>query len=53
MEEYLKVTEIILAAGGKASPGLGSNGSGYKLSENLGHKIIEPFPALVQLKLAF
>lgn len=44
-------SRVILACGGKASPDLGSNGSGYVLAEKLGHKIIEPFPALVQLKL--
>lgn len=43
---------VILAAGGKASPELGSNGSGFTLAEKLGHTIVEPFPALVQLKLS-
>jgi len=43
--------KVILCTGGKASPQLGSDGGGYKLAESLGHKIIEPFPALVQLKL--
>lgn len=43
---------VILAAGGRAAPSLGSNGSGYRLAQGLGHRIIEPFPALVQLKLA-
>ncbi len=43
---------VILATGGKAAPNLGTNGSGYKLARNLGHSIVEPFPALVQLKLA-
>ncbi|AFM01685.1 MULTISPECIES: NAD(P)/FAD-dependent oxidoreductase [Desulfitobacterium] len=42
---------VILAAGGKAAPNLGSNGSGYALAEKLGHRVVEPFPALVQLKL--
>jgi predicted Rossmann fold flavoprotein len=42
---------VILCTGGKASPNLGSNGSGYALAERLGHSAIEPFPALVQLKL--
>lgn len=45
-------SRVILATGGKAAPNLGSNGSGYKLAQGLGHSIIEPFPALVQLKLA-
>ncbi|WP_333870333.1 NAD(P)/FAD-dependent oxidoreductase [Desulforamulus putei] len=43
---------IILATGGKAAPNLGSTGSGYQLAEKLGHRIVEPFPSLVQLKLA-
>lgn len=42
---------VIMCTGGKASPQLGSNGEGYKIVQNLGHRIIEPFPALVQLKL--
>lgn len=43
--------KVILCCGGKSSPQLGSSGDGYKLAEYFGHKIIEPFPALVQLKL--
>ncbi len=42
---------VIITTGGKASPNLGSNGSGYILAQNLGHSLIPPFPALVQLKL--
>lgn len=42
---------VVIAAGGKAAPNLGSNGSGYKLLETLGHHCVEPFPALVQLNL--
>jgi len=41
---------VILATGGCASPHLGSDGSGYILARELGHKIIKPLPALVQLK---
>lgn len=40
---------LILATGSKAAPITGSDGSGYELAENLGHKLIEPVPALVQL----
>lgn len=43
---------VILATGGKSAPNLGSNGSGYALVEKLGHHLVEPFPSLVQLKLA-
>lgn len=42
--------QVILAAGGCASPNHGSDGSGYLLAKELGHKIIRPLPALVQLK---
>ncbi|WP_330655440.1 NAD(P)/FAD-dependent oxidoreductase [Alkaliphilus sp. B6464] len=48
--EY-KADKVIIATGGMSSPNLGSNGSGYKLAKSLGHNIVNPFPALVQLKL--
>lgn len=41
--------KLILAAGGCASPNLGSDGSGYNIAKNFGHSIIKPLPALVQL----
>ncbi len=41
---------LIVAAGGCASPSLGSNGSGFKLLEGMGHHITRLAPALVQLK---
>ena len=41
---------IILAAGSMAAPKTGSDGSGYSLARKLGHHIIEPLPALVQLR---
>ncbi|MBE5992307.1 MAG: NAD(P)/FAD-dependent oxidoreductase [Paenibacillaceae bacterium] len=41
---------IILAAGSMAAPKTGSDGSGYNLARKLGHHIIEPLPALVQLR---
>lgn len=43
---------VILAAGSKASAISGCDGSGYGLAEQLGHRIIEPLPALVQLRCA-
>lgn len=42
--------KLILAAGGKSSPNLGSNGSGYELAKLFGHTIKQTFPSLVQLK---
>ena len=40
---------VILACGGKAAPKTGSDGSGYKLAKDMGHRIIKVVPALVQL----
>jgi predicted Rossmann fold flavoprotein len=47
----IKGDNVIIATGGQSSPNLGSNGSGYNLAISLGHKLVEPVPALVQLKL--
>lgn len=51
-QSQVKAGRVIIAAGGQAYPGLGSDGSGFVLAKNLGHTIVEPFPALVQLRLA-
>lgn len=48
----VKAHRVIIATGGRAAPNLGSDGSGYELARRMGHRIVEPFPALVQLKLA-
>lgn len=42
--------KLILACGGNAAPGTGSDGSGYKLAKKFGHKIIKPLPVLTYLK---
>ncbi len=42
--------KVILSTGGKASPALGSNGSGYAIAQSFGHKISKLYPSLVQLK---
>lgn len=46
-----KADRVILACGGKAMPQSGSDGNGYDLARKLGHRIVDIFPALVQLKL--
>jgi len=43
--------KVILACGGKATPVLGADGSGYELAIKLGHTITPLFPALVGLKV--
>lgn len=42
--------KVILACGGKAAPGTGSDGSGFELAGQLGHSLTPLVPALVQLK---
>lgn len=41
---------VVLAFGGKAGPQYGTDGSSYSLAKNLGHKVTELYPSLVQLK---
>lgn len=41
---------VICAMGGSASPHLGTDGAGVRLLENLGHRAVKQYPALVQLK---
>lgn len=40
---------VIIATGGASYPGTGSDGSGFKLAEKIGHKIISLKPSLVPL----
>ena len=48
--EIIKADKVIIATGSCASPKTGSDGIGYKLLKRFNHNIIEPYPALVQLK---
>lgn len=41
--------KVIITCGGKASPSQGSDGSGFDILRSLGHTVIKPLPALVQL----
>lgn len=41
---------VVLACGGRAAPKTGSDGSGYKLAKQTGHRLIPTVPALVQLR---
>lgn len=49
-DRMLKADAVILATGSRAAPATGSDGSGYELAAQLGHHIIKPLPALVQLR---
>lgn len=46
----LQADAVIVAAGSKAAPATGSDGSGYTLAKALGHHLIPVLPALVQLR---
>lgn len=52
-KENFQCKKLILACGGKAAPATGSDGSGFTLAKSLGHSIINPIPAIVQLKLDY
>ena len=41
---------VLLSAGGKSYPDLGSNGSGFELAREFGHTITPLFPSIVQFK---
>lgn len=41
---------VVLAAGGRAAPNFGTDGSAYALATGFGHTVTECTPALVQLK---
>jgi predicted Rossmann fold flavoprotein len=44
---------LFLCAGGLTGPKTGTDGSGYTLAQRLGHTLVEPVPAIVQLKLQY
>jgi len=52
-EEIFECRKLILCCGGKSMPISGSDGSGFSIAKHLGHRIINPVPALVQLKLKY
>ncbi len=48
----LAASSVVLAAGGRAAPTLGGCGLGYDLARALGHRVVQPFPALAQVRLS-
>jgi predicted Rossmann fold flavoprotein len=44
-------SRVVLACGGRAGPQFGSNGSGYRIAQRLGHRVIEPVPGIVSLRV--
>ena len=46
----VRARAVVLACGGKACPQSGSDGGGYVLAGQLGHSVVTPAPALVQVR---
>ena len=49
-KEKITANKILLAAGGQSYKELGSDGSGFEIAKELGHKITRLSPTIVQLK---
>ncbi len=47
--EVFYADSVLIATGGKSYPGTGSEGDGYSLAEELGHRIVPIKPSLVPL----
>ena len=41
---------LLITTGGLAGPKFGCDGSGYRMAEQFGHKVVSPLPALTALK---
>ncbi len=50
-EDKYTANKCIITTGGCSYPKTGSNGSGFELSKQLGHKIIPPLPSLVPIEV--
>lgn len=48
-KKSISYDRLIIATGGQAAAVSGSDGSGYRIAKKLGHSVIKPLPALVQL----
>lgn len=48
-DNIIYADKLIIATGSKSYPKTGSDGKGYTICKELGHSIIKPLPALVQL----
>jgi predicted Rossmann fold flavoprotein len=46
----LSTRKVVLATGGASFPQTGSRGDGFRLARRLGHRIVEPRPALVPVR---
>lgn len=49
-DTQITAKRVILAAGGKAAPSLGTTGDGYELCKKLGHSLTKLYPALAPIR---
>lgn len=49
-DKVYEADAVILATGGASFPGTGTTGDGYRMAKQVGHTIIDLFPALVPLE---
>jgi len=47
----MSVSHVVLSTGGQSLPKSGSDGWGYRIAEQLGHRLVPPTPALTPLLL--
>ncbi|MNX46850.1 tricarballylate dehydrogenase [compost metagenome] len=48
--EVVKAGALVITVGGQSFPNTGSTGDGYRMAEELGHTLVDPFPSLVPLR---
>jgi hypothetical protein len=49
--EVVPAEALIVTVGGQSFPGTGSTGDGYAMAREVGHRVVDPFPALVPLRV--
>lgn len=52
-EEKHEFDSVIMACGSCAHPASGASKSGYHLAESLGHKVYDPFPAILPINIPY
>jgi len=50
--ESRRAARVVLATGGLSIPRTGSDGAGLEIARRLGHRVVEPYPALTPLRTA-
>lgn len=48
---FISAKKVLMAAGGKAAPKLGTTGDGYSMARKLGHRVNSPVPVLTAIEV--